>query len=879
MKLQRRTSSSPRWVRAVASLLIVGFVTLTTGCGNSQDDFVFTSTPPQNGAPADGFFMGRVLLDNYREGDQVRVTDLEDNTLYTLTTNSAGVFYTYGPLPQDFRIHAQRTGENTVHTREIRGGYHGGTMYVHPLTTLASRFLEANPGASLEQANEAVGDHFDLPDGFNPDWVTNAEVSPFRPIVFYQQAAQNGGLAAYYDLVEEQINNPTLNAEVAESAGAKLTKEIAGDLLGDTVSLLDAGAFGAVTQFFGLNLGTSGALNAISEQLDEVLNELTQLESEVNASGISGQYTTDRDAMQTSLDNISNYAKSVQLAAEGGPPSFNLATLLLIEDNMQQLRSYLVDTPANGVTAADNIVYTYAEFADTNGVQGYKMNLSDTSSYQSYAVRINGLTDLLQKNLEVYLNYLSQAVNNRAELAHMSVPPAAAIDAARSDIEDAVADTLQAVAQVPDKLSSDDFLVDMQVGQMWVANFQSQSNYYDAHNLADNWSEGGYDDWRLPGRSDIDNFVQNRIGRAKSSDDNDGWKAGFAAFGFNTGNYGKQKYDGGSGLFGNTDVQGQAFFDIDTDDGANNQNVYQWSGVNSTPATSYYNDFQGDTEYSSTFLIFRYYAGSPEGGRTANVFAYATLPSSGNLAVTNSGNQLTAKTTLDAKGITTPSIDVTTRTYWKNVSSSSALKAMATISNYAGDGQGATSINLGAPGFITWHPPIDGSPLQPVSIQGTLWGPTYGGSSGSGPQAVSSMTGTITVNPPSGLTPNATSLQLVTNKIASNSGDDELSNEVDTTQIGNGIAQDFDVYATTFYQDGQYHDVTGLIAEYQLLNSQNVVVASTASGGGFIDTVKNRLVVYNTLPAGTYTIRAQYTTPTGQSLTGNVSLIVDGTVN
>lgn len=85
------------------------------------------------------------------------------------------------------------------------------------------------------------------------------------------------------------------------------------------------------------------------------------------------------------------------------------------------------------------------------------------------------------------------------------------------------------------------------------------------------------------------------------------------------------------------------------------------------------------------------------------------------------------------------------------------------------------------------------------------------------------------------------------------------------------------MYATTFYQDGQFHDVTSLAGTtYSLLDSLGNLINSQSQGGGFIDSQKNRLLIYNTAIPGKYTIRAQYTTPTGQSLTGTMSFQING---
>jgi hypothetical protein len=807
----------------------------------------------------DNFFMGRVQLDRFEAGDLVVLFDVKGNELYRLTTNNTGVYYTYGPLPSEFRVTARRAGEDTVHSREVRGGYFGGTMYVNPLTTLASRLVQSSPELTLAQAEDRVRAYFKLPVGYDFDWVTNAQISPFRPAVFYAEASQNGGLEAYYQKILVKLQNPALYKEESSAAAALLTT-VAGNLFGDTISVLDSGAFGAVTQFFGLNLGTTGAINAVSLQLNQVLLDLSSLEGQLNVTGISGTYNSDRSALAPSINNITAFSNYISNAVQSNGANLDVSALLSADTDLLAVEQFLIGS------TVDNIIFTYAEYLCS--VEN-KMALSSTDSllYQSYPVRINSRTQKLQQNLQIYLNYLVQGLNNRAELAHMQIPVASQLHQALVAFDTATQVGFQANAQVPALLTSDDIVLDMERGEMWSANFQSECCYYDANNIALNWEEGGYDDWRLPPRANIDGFVQSRIGPAKTSDDNGGWQAGFTAFGFGTQNYGRQKYMNNLGRI-NTDVQGQSFFDQNTNSGALPQNVYQWSGVSDTPATSEYGTYQGDTVDLSTYLIYRPYASTPETlSLFGDPFAYATLPQSGTLTVTVAGSQLSASTALDAKGEVTPIADVTARTYWK-----SSNTAMATVSNYPGAMLNTIGLNQGPVGQITWHPPIDGSALAPVSFTGTLWGPSYGGGGGQGPQAVSSIQGSITVSPPSGLTPLATSLQVLPWNLTSLA----VSNQFDVSGLARGTAAQFDMYATTFYQDGQFHDVTGLATSYALLDSLGNLINSQAQGGGFIDSQKNRLLIYNTAVPGKYTIRAQYTTPTGQPLTGTIAFQING---
>ena len=877
---------APLWARAVAGMLLTSILCLTTGCGNSQRDFVAAGRNESGGqAPADGFFMGRVLLNTYAAGDQVTLEDLDGKPLYRLTTNTSGVFYSYGPLPQDFRIVAVRPSEKIEHSREIRGGYIGGTMWVHPMTTLISRLMQADPSLSLQEASDRVHDFFEIPRSFDEDWVTNSKASLFRPVVFYDYASVNGGVESSYNRIVSTLLDPTLDQSIwdlEEQDASDLDafiKSIAGDLLGDTVSVTDAGAFGAVTQFFGLNLGTTGKLSAISEQLDAVISDLGNLEKEVGASTISGTYQTDRNAMEHSLVDITNFSGALQGAMNGTGGAPDISEILDVEDDISLVESYMVGQNV------DNIIFTYAQYL-LNVVKAQGISTTDIDRYQGYPVRTNSTTEQLIQNLGIYLNYLGQGVNNRAELAHMSVPPAFHLADCVADINSSTKVAFQAVAQVPPRLASDEILVDLENSHMFGTVFQPKDTYYNARNLAENWDEGGYDDWRLPNRDEIDDFVQNRIGPAHTTDDNEGWEAGFKSFGFDTTHYGENAYHTvTTTVYTNYNEQGQVFFNVDSNSGAIYQDVYQWSGVSDTPATAYYDDTKANTSGDySTYLFYRTYA-NPDvetNNTTGDPLAYATLPPAGSklnvtaaTAVAGSlKQQLGAKTPLDAKGVTTQPFDVTGRTFW------SSSSPRATVSNYPGmklDDE--FGIDPGPVGQITWHPPIDGSALQPVQFTGTFFGASYGGGGGQAPEGISSITGTITVQPPTGLTPNATSLQVLPFDQAAAA----VTNKCDVSILISGQTRLFSVYATSFYQDGQFHDVTPTDgptgAVYSFLDSQGNVIDSVAEGGGFIDSRAYVLVLESDLPPGPYTIRCEYTTPTGQDLVGTLPFTVTGITN
>ena len=127
-------------------------------------------------------------------------------------------------------------------------------------------------------------ERFGLPSGYNFDWVTNALSQPFRPSQFYAQAAQFGGVEAYFQHI---LGGGQLILAEDGNLFVSLAKTVASGVLGDAISLVDAGALGFVDQLFGLRIGTSGALQAIAAQLDQVLTELGGLVPVLQTSSMS----------------------------------------------------------------------------------------------------------------------------------------------------------------------------------------------------------------------------------------------------------------------------------------------------------------------------------------------------------------------------------------------------------------------------------------------------------------------------------------------------------------------------------------------------------------------------------------------------------------
>ena len=92
----------------------------------------------------------------------------------------------------------------------------------------------------------------------------------------------------------------------------------------------------------------------------------------------------------------------------------------------------------------------------------------------------------------------------------------------------------------------------------------------------------------------------------------------------------------------------------------------------------------------------------------------------------------------------------------------------------------------------------------------------------------------------------------------------------------NGIGVDY--YATSFYADGQFHDVsTSSDIIWTLHDSQGNLIDSEADGGGFLSSDANNLSIYSTLTEPNLTVRATYTNPQGETFVTTVPLTANVT--
>lgn len=876
-------------LRLIAALLLLSFTAMVTGCGSGNDEQVFTnaSHSVDSGGPTNGYFLGRVLLDDFEQGAAITITDLNGNTLYNLTTESDGCFHERGPLPADFRIEARMPGDPMVYAREIRGGYDGLTMYINPLSTLISHLMREG-GTDMATAEARVKAFFSVPPNYPIDWLTNAKASPFSSAAFQQRAREHGDISGFYDQIAGQIPGQ-ISGQVAGQVRAQAAPPVPqgslvgkfftsclGDVRCTTVGAIASAGFGALTHKLGLNLGTGNELKAISAQLSQVLQDLSKIEGQIATSTSEELYGQDIDSVTPYLNDISQRNQNIVdfvNDVQGVTYQSLLGSITAggIQTDITNINGYLFGSPN------DNIVFTYAK---KRSGEVLEISGDELDTYMGYPVRFNSLTADLQGQLDYIVNHYLLAGNVAAEAANLAFPQAPALAQAEADMNTLLSLSHQALAQVPQPFTSDNVLHDRTNGLMWYKNFHEQQKYADATSYLASFTEGGLGEWRLATRDELENFISNRIGVLVDDTGSDAdWIAAFEAYDFDLTHYKENTYVKAGAGKGNTDPQGQSYFDINSDSGDNNQNVYQWWGVKSTPATTYYYDKNSpppndnDTDGSMSAYIFVREAGSSEQHSGGNPLAYG-LQNSSALNVGpdpyNWPRALLAQTQLRYLPNTTDivdlteSVNVTSLGYWTTDNPILTINSIGPANledgSIANIPARPSQLYQGpsTPGFFEWHPPLTGTAPAFVNATCVAWFPASDGSNGIG-----SASGSYRVPVPPNLGPPVpVSAQVV-----------PYNSTFDLTTATLPANPHFAV--TIFYKDGQYFGPTSAQLVYDLLDPQGQVVNSTVYGfiaqgtpsTNPLTDPKNELVLSKQMPPGAYTVRITCQAPVGGTAT------------
>lgn len=209
------------------ALMIVSLV----GCGGSSQDVV--SGSPPSPSQSQGEFVGRLDLGlgkGFPIDTVVEVQDLSGGVITRTSLDSWGDFrLSSSTLPSDFRIVA-RLAQGLEFATDVRN-YHANptSTNINVATSLASAYLKANPGESLEVAEDLVRNflHFPKERRLGQD-IEESPRSLFSQYAFFVTAAKNGGWSTYRDQIVSLLSQAPEKSPVYRLKGSDLKATLEG---------------------------------------------------------------------------------------------------------------------------------------------------------------------------------------------------------------------------------------------------------------------------------------------------------------------------------------------------------------------------------------------------------------------------------------------------------------------------------------------------------------------------------------------------------------------------------------------------------------------------------------------------------------------------
>ncbi len=280
----------------IAAALAVSL--FSTGCGNSNNSFVLTSTG--NTPALAETVVAEVYLGAPVEDATVRLLALDGSELARGSSNADGlVFFHNVNLPGDFRAVATLPDSNEEFRAEMRSFDHlNRRAHIDLLTTLVSDYMQANPGMAYAEAESRIKAAAAIPHAVDLSIGLHEPNPVFSSIAAWRAAGESGGWSTFaqdfltraedgistpYRLSRDQLYRPISGLEPALNQVAERDRVRTQQRLGipdatpaqlqirhaATPSLI-AGPAGLAGQFL-LGVSTGVAGNVATTALDDVL--------------------------------------------------------------------------------------------------------------------------------------------------------------------------------------------------------------------------------------------------------------------------------------------------------------------------------------------------------------------------------------------------------------------------------------------------------------------------------------------------------------------------------------------------------------------------------------------------------------------------------
>ena len=863
-------------LKLLVTLLAGGL--LLPGCGSIGE----TSSLNQPAGPTiayQGFILGRVKLSPELAAGPVEIRDANGQLVYQLQSERLGWFWTRGQLPGDFVVLARRGAD--VYSSEVKHNWQGGTIYVTAGTTLANAYRLAHSGLSDAESSEKVRQFYHLPADFPMSWISTVPVDGFSTSAFFSGVQQAGSLQAYLQRLLPQMEA----GAVAPKSLLEKTAGLIGSAITGCISDQVNTTVGAATSNMGLNFTTADALQQIQSALTQISEELASLQQEIDAfvaisrlAAILGPLRADAQLIQISTTAVNQAVVAFQQTHGEGKIPYQTPSTYSVASAVAALNTFQLNGSLNPIRQACSDTTSAGLYYNFCQAQAALANLESDTSWNSYSYRYNTLTRQQQSLFAAFSNSMAQGAFLTCEYANIQTNKAFTLATATNTSLAVAADIQAAAQQVPDLLPSDELVLDIPNGAMWYNSFCPIMEPDAAFDFADQMSIGPYDDFHLPTQSQMVNQLNGRVLHNTSpvfaypgwpNADSSIFTAAFRAVGFDTTNYGAAVLDDGISSHQNNEGSWCAL-DGNARPSSTNHLLYFWNGT----ATSQDLNPATDTRqlYTAPFLVCRDYPGSietnatpyqgeevplnnvpPPGTNTTTVSpltqnyiydsTYHQNPPTVSAEPASGGGQqlrLSHRYLTGAANFFGPARDVTGRALW-----TSSNPGAASVSNLPSDQlPGSPPYAFPGPiGWITWHPPLDGSPLPDVTFTGGLFGALDNAGSRSG-----RVSGNITLQAPANLSPSLKQVQVFPRNLFISL----LPPSPTTLTSFNLIA---------YYVDGQVADVsTDPNTTWSVQDANgNTLNSSTTAGFGVIElTQKNQLYVNPDLATSALTVNVNY---------------------
>lgn len=325
MAVIKKLVSSQGRLSVINQLWALFFAVILGGCSFSEDT-PNSMIPVQGWVSAGDPVSSAVLTFHNTIGGQIA-------QVQQAATSKVGSFsVSVADLTQDFRVVAsdgnqQGDASMAVYSVDYRNFNHEtGIVYINPVTTMVSTYLDKHPGMTLDDATRIIKVFLDI-----PDWVdigsglatTNHYFSDGK---FMSEAFANGGVNAYINRLLAELDQGVgatthpfpSEGPLPQGAGKKIALALAegaasyagGELMGWGLAQAGIG-FGDSDPAGHLEAAMQEAMKELNHRLVQIEGQLNQITNKLEALSCEGKENTYGIRVR-SLDELTSHIHDIQ---------------------------------------------------------------------------------------------------------------------------------------------------------------------------------------------------------------------------------------------------------------------------------------------------------------------------------------------------------------------------------------------------------------------------------------------------------------------------------------------------------------------------------------------------------------------------------------